>query len=127
MCGVLYVSASFLLLEGAGMSNGIGREALEASWPVLDFTINSMPNLTDIVLGGTEAFATFRRHGGLAINRMTALAGEKPILWRGRYRIHVTAHTATRGINSRRDRQGRVGWQAVSADWKRIFRYVRGG
>lgn len=125
-CGVLYVSANFLLLEGVGMSNGISREALEESWPVLDFTIKSMPNLTDIVLGGVEAFATFQRHGGLTVDRKSALAGEKPMTWRGRYRVHVTAHTADRGIHSRRDRQGRVGWAAVRADWKRIFRHVRG-
>lgn len=124
-CGALYASASFLLADGTGMSNHISVGALEASWPVLEFTIENMPNLTDVVLAGVEASTTFCRHGGLQVRWEEALQREAPIKWNG-YRVHVTTHPAQRGINSRRDRKGRAGWEAVSADWRRICRHAFG-
>ncbi len=126
-CGALYASACFLLQDADDLSTVIRKPALEASWPALEFTVANMPNLTDIVLGGTEAYRTFALHGGVAAERGAALKREEAIIWRDGIRLHVTSHTGIRGVNSRMARSGLRGWAAASEDWERILRSARLG
>jgi hypothetical protein len=124
-CGILYISACFLMRCGSGLSGRISPRALRASWDVIDFTISKMPNLTDIALCGREAFDTFNRVVPFDHHRAKMKNADSKIRWEFQERIfyvHVTCHPSSRGINSNRDRvgQGRTTRQVSQDDWNKI-------
>lgn len=103
-CGILYISACFLLKCGNRLRTKISASALEKSWPVIKFTIANMPNLKDIALCGTHAFKSFERFGGaFREKRSEPLYRKEPIKWspgEKPYNLHVTCHPTNVAVNS---------------------------
>lgn len=126
-CGILYASACFLLRESKLRSAPLARDALAASWPVIEFTMKNMQSLTDIVLCGADAFAAFRDLGGLNGDRLSAQNRRKPIAWRG-YRVHCTNHTQPTALNTRKNpfEPNKPGFDIALGDWQVILRHAFG-
>ncbi len=125
-CGVVIASASYLLRVGDSRSGkDISPHVLAKSWPVLEFTLSHMPNLSDIVLCGVDAFATFRDNGQLEGNRKAIQSSRTPVRWRG-YRVHCTTHPQPTAINARTDPAAPTlnGRQIAEADWRSICHYA---
>lgn len=125
-CGLLIASACYLLRVGSGRSGqGIPRGVLARSWPALEYTIANMPELTDIVLCGVEAFDTFRDNGGLRGDRLSIQSNRRPTTWR-KFRVHCTTHTQPTAINVRKDPHAAhlTGQQIAEEDWRAICRYA---
>jgi hypothetical protein len=125
-CGVLIASAAYLLRLGDGRSGwDISAEVLAKSWPVLEFTLDHMPTLTDIVLCGVEAFSTFRDNGRLEGYRRAIQSRREPVPWRG-YRVHCTTHPQPAAINARRAPATPTlnGRQIAEEDWRAIGRHA---
>lgn len=81
-CGFLYVSACFLLRADGVIRGPLPDETavLELSRPVLEFTIDHMPNLSDIVLMGTEAA------------RAMSQRSLRALIERQNYKVHIVSH-----------------------------------
>lgn len=124
-CGLLYASASFLLRDSTARSAPLCQDALRLSWPVLEFTLSQMPQLTDIALCGVEAFESFQCFGGLRGDRRTAQDQRQPLRWR-HLRVHCTGHTQPTALNTRRNKheQGRPGAAIAQDDWQAIIRHA---
>jgi hypothetical protein len=124
-CGLLIASASYLLRAGDRRSGKIPDLVLAKSWPVLEFTLRHMPNLTDIVLCGVEAFETFRDNGRLEGDRKGAQSSRTPLRWRG-YRVHCTTHPQSTAVNTRSDPATPTlkGKQIAEEDWRQICHYA---
>lgn len=125
-CGVVIASASYLLRIGEGRSGkDIPAHVLAKSWPVLEFTLSHMPNLSDIVLCGVDAFAAFRDNGQLEGDRKAIQSSRTPVRWRG-YRVHCTTHPQPTAINARTEPAAPTlnGRQIAEEDWRRICHYA---
>lgn len=125
-CGVVIASASYLLRIGDGRSGkDISPPVLAKSWPVLEFTLSHMPDLSDIALCGVDAFDTFRDHGRLEGDRRAIQSSRTPVRWRG-YRVHCTTHPQSTAINTRTDPAAPTfnGRQIAEADWRSICDYA---
>jgi hypothetical protein len=98
---------------------------LAKSWPVLEFTLEHMPNLTDIVLCGVEAFETFRDNGQLEGDRKGAQSRRTSLSWRG-YRVHCTTHPQSTAVHTRSDPATPTlkGKQIAEEDWRQICQYA---
>lgn len=117
-CGILYASACFLLKIGDGVQTRISADALTASWPAIEFTIQRMNHLSDIVLCGRHAISSFRKN---AIDKPLQFGDTAHL---GNRRVHATCHTNPQAVISRGDakRLGKPGRDVTQEEWNRIIR-----
>lgn len=83
-CNFLYISACFLLRAGSAKRAPLpdATNVLRLSAPVVEFTMDNMPNLKTVVLMGGKAEASFRVGGGMVAVKSRGL------------QVHTVSHPA---------------------------------